>query len=762
MTPSVPTARNAPTAAVVRAMRQAAAHDSVADVRLVVCDDEAATVEIDVRTEMPATWRAAGSSPSGVRVMETVTIRFPTRYPLTSPSVELRTDFDRSHPHINPSRPGRPVRPCLVAGSVRELVQSRGFFGLVEQLVDWLEKASTFSLIDHSQGWEPIRRDEIDDIIAADAEALRRLATPAGGAQFAAASYVVGDNGLHHIALDARPMPLPPHAARLFTRDEREGFSAGPGLGIVAWPGRSGGVPIVADRYIPETVESVGELLDRAAAYGCSSELEAKLSWAAKCLDAHPPGHPVPVTIVLLARRPSDVIGTGSPIEICPYLIEATRGADLVDRARPVRIAAMRDRLSIPVLRRASGIDPTAARPPWTLIGCGSVGSKVALHLARAGLAPSALFDRDWFEPHNYARHAGLPDGDLEALFFRPKADEVARQLDRLGQPPVSTARNDVVELSASDAGRALLAPEGTTAIVDTTGSSVVREALALAPSTNGARVIGACLMGAGEVGYVTVEGPGGNPSASDLVVEAYRTISSQETLAATVSGAEAEAVAIGQGCSAVTFAMPDVTLSAMTASMAGPISRWIGGGLPETGMIGLGRLGVDGISQEWTMSAAEPWVVVGGEAAGDRIARLHPRVDAAIKADVARWQGVETGGVLIGRYNAAGGFFQVVDLLPAPEDSERSATRFILGTRGLTRAIRDVVRRSGGALQAVGTWHNHLSPSGPSLIDAASGATLALRQLEPLLMLIPTPAGYSHLVVEITEADRGQGGGAA
>jgi hypothetical protein len=743
-----------PPIAVLRAMRHAAVHDAVEGVRQLASDAAGSTIEVIIRTELPAAWRAAGESPFGVRAREAVTIRFPPSYPLASPQVELRADFNRSHPHINPSRPGQPVRPCLVAGSVRELVQARGFFGLIEQLASWLDKASTLSLNDPAEGWEPVRRDAIDDIVAADTAALRAVATAVGGAQFRDVTYVVTADGFHRLVLEREPVTLSWDAARLFKRQGHDGFACGTGLAIVAWAGRRGGAPILADNYMPETVSTVSDLLDRAEAYGCREALQAKLSWAAGRIDLHPPTHPIPVAVLLLARRPRNVIGTDSPIEVCPYLIEASAGADLTNPSRPIRIAGLRDQLSVPVLRRAAGMDPDASRPVWTLVGCGSVGSKLALHLARAGLAPGGMIDQDWFEPHNYARHAGIPNGEVEALFFRPKVDEVARQMIALGQRPIAMARADVVGLAREPAQRAKLVREGTRAVIDTTGSAVVREALSHMPKVDNCRGIEACLMGAGTVGYLSLEGPGGNPSASDLVVEAYHEIAAEKALAERVFGSEAEAVTIGQGCSAVTFAMPDGRLSALTASMATPIARWLGSDMPDGGELRLGRLRADGLSQEWSVAVVPPWTVVEG-CGGRTVARLHPRVHAAIQEDVERWRGVETGGVLIGRYAEAGELFQIVDLLPAPEDSTRTPELFTLGTRGLKRAIREVVSGSGGALQAVGTWHSHLAPSGPSMVDIASGALLAVRQLAPLLMLIWTPAGYTHLVAEAT-ADGG------
>ena len=76
------------------------------------------------------------------------------------------------------------------------------------------------------------------------------------------------------------------------------------------------------------------------------------------------------MAVLLLARRPFDVIGTASPIEICPYVVELRGGEALASGSgKPVRTAMHRDEISPELLRRAAGDDGTALRP-WTLIGC--------------------------------------------------------------------------------------------------------------------------------------------------------------------------------------------------------------------------------------------------------------------------------------------------------------------------------------------------------------------------------------------------------
>ena len=78
------------------------------------------------------------------------------------------------------------------------------------------------------------------------------------------------------------------------------------------------------------------------------------------------------------------------------------------------------------------------------------------------------------------------------------------------------------------------------------------------------------------------------------------------------------------------------------------------------------------------------------------------------------------------------------------------SAERFVLGVQGLRQSVRQLLDESGGSLYVLGTWHNHLVPSGPSALDVATAARLALRQFFPVLMLIAHADGYSFLSAEL------------
>lgn len=734
-------------AAVSRALRQAQAHPSVVSVEVVSQTEDLTVAKVTIRTELPAAWRAKGESPFGVRKLETVTFGFSPIFPLSAPAILLRSDFPRFHPHINPGD-GTSIVPCLVLGSPREVIQARGFLGLIEQLVLWLERAAELDLNDPKHGWEPVRRDSISDVVVLDEAKARALVDSSGGMAFAFASYIqYPKSGSYRAYVGTGPVTMGPAFASLLKRDDDETTPGGAGAGIFVWAGSNDDGPITAGLYLPETVENIADLKDRASLYGCGAQLNEALIALGDAMVAQPPLDNVPIIILLLARRPYNLVGSDSPIEICPYLIEASGASDLFDPGTAVRLAGQRAAITPALLRRTSRDDSSCPTLPWTLIGAGSVGSKIALHGARAGRAPTIIVDRASMSAHNYARHSTLPIGTTDRLLLRQKATLVAEQAAKLGQDVIPVS-DDAVTLLTDDEGRLKLAPEGTHLIVETTAGIVTREALAHAAWPDRPRAAEACLMGAGRVAYLALEGPAANPNLSDLVTEAYRRMAKQPEVARHVFGVEAEAIIIGQGCSAATFPMPDHELSFLSAALAQPIIEWSRDGLPGGALT---RIGVtDGKGGLTWQECDEPeWIIVPGSDPRTPTVRLHPRVDKAIAEDVARYRRVETGGVLVGRFSTIGNCFQVVDVLPAPVDSKRSRHEFVLGRKGLQAEAKRLAEASGGALQVLGTWHSHLKPSGPSTTDAVAGAILAFRQFVPALLLIHTPGGYRALIAD-------------
>ncbi|MEI6536412.1 MAG: hypothetical protein WCN98_13785, partial [Verrucomicrobiaceae bacterium] len=145
--------------AIARALSTIALHPYVLRVGTTVRNEKTGrvAVEIDMHVDLPNRYVLLGTTPSGVRAVEPVTLLFPNAFPLQAPVALLRKDFDRSLAHVQPGTiADRPV-PCLFDGSLTELLQSGGILGVVDQLAEWLNRAALGTLINPHHGWEPVR-----------------------------------------------------------------------------------------------------------------------------------------------------------------------------------------------------------------------------------------------------------------------------------------------------------------------------------------------------------------------------------------------------------------------------------------------------------------------------------------------------------------------------------------------------------------------------------------------------------------------------
>ena len=650
--------------------------------------------------------------------------------------------------------------PCLLDGSVRELVQGGGgILALIDQLVEWLEAAAKQSLNDPEHGWEPVRRDRIDDIVVADAEILRGLPGRNGGFQaFKTFGFVEPyDNNVSYTVLVQVDGRVPINRATLdnCVQISKDGKAwTGRDLAIVAWPHQRD----VTTSYQPETVQTLAELVDRAESYGCGPYLKSALELLRRGLSGYKITIMQPLVVILLTRRPFKLVGSQSPIEICPYIIELSGADDLAANSNTrVRLAGHRDAVSPAILRRTSGIKSDDEVVLWSLVGCGSVGSKIAMHMARSGLGPRTLVDGDTLQPHNFARHSCLPfDPNVDSMFRTFKAHQLERDLARLGPKPEGLAI-DIITLLESNELRNRLFPEGTRFLLNTTASHVVREALCSVP-WNGERpvAIEACLMGGGKLAYFALEGSECNPSTSDLMVEFYNDLRTKRDRQAKAFGAVGDRIATGQGCGSRTMILPDDELSGLSAPLARLARDAITSPVLDGGRIAIGEVEDDGISIRWDKCTVPPYLVLDGDA--EIKVRLAERVTQAIDREIAYKPGSETGGILVGRFCEIAGAFQVVDTLPAPADSKFSAEEFLLGKEGLTHSLQKLADETAGSLYAVGTWHNHLIKSGPSITDIGTAAKLARQQLFPLLMLIRLPEGFTYLIAEARKSGEDAG----
>lgn len=715
-------------------------------------------IRLDMNVEMPLDMKADGISLSGVRTCEPVVLKLPATYPWQSPRFYLREDFPRNFPHLMPF--AAMPRPCLVDGNQDEYflqfgLVEYGIFHLVEQLAIWLRKAAISDLINPEQGWEPMLRRDFRDIVEIDADAARNTVTKNGGwitwrgmfFRRGAPEAYLNDAVETWISSKGVQTPLTQKSDDTTFTSRRPDSSVSLGNTVVGviWPDKKpDGTPRISATYLPENVTTLSDLRARAAELGCARGLETFLANVERSFTGMSLLAPIPIGIVLCVRRPIHLIGSTSDIELLPYVVEIRANKNRTSlfaqaEDEPVAPAKHYQSLTATLLRTLSGV-PT--RIGVAMLGCGSVGSKLAMHAVRGGQDIVAVSDKSLLRPHNLARHA------LGAEHVSSnKAEALAKELAGFSKAPT---------VHKGDLSRDLLDPEhvkqiipkAAGAVINSTASLSVREALASAATARlRARLFEAALFGRGRGSFLLADGKGHNPSHCDLIAELYATLGDGRAaeLLFDPAGGLAE-IQIGQGCGSLTMTMDDARLSAMTASLSQEISSALDTPTRE-GLIVIGTTNEDSPSTRWTrciVSAFETVAIAGSDGWQLRLSR---RVADRVRAEAKTYSSVETGGVMIGLTSARLKTVTVVDLLEAPADSRRTPTMFVLGTDGLQSAIHHRHEQSGQTLFDVGTWHSHLRDEGPSLTDWQTAADLAAERTPPSILLIATPVRFHALV---------------
>ena len=717
-----------------------------------------AAVQATFRVNLPSESKQRGVSPSGVRLEEPVRFEFPGDYPIQAPELSLRADFSRNHPHMQPwLTDGRPV-PCIYEGDIRELLHQEGFAGLLNQTALWLDRAAAGDLIDPEQGWEPVRRDSYGNYMVGDAEFLRSLVSKRRGYRFCGLTYVkLQGNQVYGRISDARVDVGHSTARKLFS-EVHDGVRNS--LALVVWPPNGTSRPdVICDSYRPETVDSLGDLMCRAVEYSCAQGLESGLMQLRLYLSRHPWSGSFSLAVILLARRPFHLIGSQSPIELCPYVIDVVAPDHFAaGDATPVRPAAHLDPLSRPLLVQMSGADSTAnsRRVRWTLIGAGSLGSKIALHLARAGQGPEVVVDNAIMSPHNAARHALVPGTGAKARLLC----EALRELDQRARPVVADAGTSSMFMPKKSG----IWSNDSWAMLNTTAALSVHEALSASWAMK-ARAIEASLFSGGRVGIVSMEGPSRNPNSGDLMAEFYASLRDDPMLACEVFARDDAMTrqAVGQGCGTVTMPMSDGRVSLFAAGMAEYLLGKQRDGLPcRGGELLIGRLSDRGLSVRWESIAVAPVTVVTASLKGERWRiHIHARAEARIQDEMTRWNHAETGGVLMGRISEASRTVHIVDVVHAPDDSVRTPAKFVLGMQGLRRQLETFSSSVDWSLCCLGTWHSHLSAGGPSHLDRATAEAVSLARLTPSVFLILATDGYHAILGDAADVAPGELDGA-
>jgi integrative and conjugative element protein (TIGR02256 family) len=675
-------------------------HNAFDNVSEMVFSDTSASAIISatVSIGLPSRFISKGITDKGVKNKEEVRFIFSELFPLKAPKILFRDDFPRCFPHINPSE--KEVIPCIYEGNLSELLQqSEWMNGILNQLVDWLEKAASNDLINYDQGWEPMRNDDpkgfmvydLDEIINTYNEKDTKFVIKE--INYEERKNIVVTGTLCDIKKTRKA-----HVIFCITNE-------------------------IIDQYVPNSITDLSELYKYASSVGIQDLKKTIEENDLKFLDEDK------LFVILSVKRPINLIGSDSNIEFVNFIIHKTNHRKKKQRelkrvlpeCKVGMLSHISDRSSI-LLKRLSGTKTIPNESASiTLVGCGSLGSKIGIHLARNGNGPFLCIDHDIFLPHNNARHA------LTLTWAQNKANLLSLSIFSIGKI-FAEALNEsalIVDYSRSRI------------IIDTTASLSVRNFLINRSSLP--PIISGGLYGNGRYGILLVENKTKTNRLAFIWAHLYYQSLTNESLRKILFSPETKNVQVGQSCSSQTMIADDARISLVAALMSIKIQDVLENGMPNNGEILFTKYD-DKFSLTTEVITVPECMVVQSIKKRDWKVLLSKNSYEEMKYLLQNKAPKETGGVLLGTVFLYARTVVITKILPAPPDSIEERNLFVLGTEGLEKSIKELEKKTNGKVTYLGTWHSHPYGGNASQTDNQTYEKLLfVRNYEPTVCLIVT-----------------------
>lgn len=640
--------------------------------------------DFNVKVNLPSSFKSKSQTDKGVKNIEKITMEFPKEFPYKAPMVYLRDDFNRNFPHINPIVDK--FNPCIFEGSVDELLQQPLWIdGILDQLIDWLETSASNSLINPEQGWEPMRVDDNNGFLVFDRKEL--LLYFLEEKKFA---FYVSYKKSKKDFLVAR-----------VSETVIENFKSSFMFCFVSSD--------VSNEYIPYNIRNFTNLVEFARKNNINNIKESINGNYEKLVK----DKIELLFISLFIKRPYKVIGTDSSIEILHFSLELKKHKKKNEVHQNANVCTLSglNLSDTKLLQQFSGVKRVIKETQMIMqIGCGSVGSKVALHLARNGNDNFKLIDEKYFVPNNNARHALFSLSSLNS-----KVELLQEAMQKIGLKNIDPVSKNIFDIENFKTTNEDI-------IIDSTASLSVNNYLTTKLFEG--RLIHTSLYNNGTIAFVGIEGKNREVKIIDIISFMYQKCTEDNEIAKRITDTHATYQSIGQGCGSFTTVSSDATISISSAGMSNLIQSKIDNGFDNNGEFWLGLLDDNNLGMSWKKTIIQPLSLkhIKGIDNGDWEIRIFKNVLDNIKIESDKWNDLETGGILIGHISIPTQTIVITGQIEAPEDSIRGKCKFYSGVKGLGEKLKFIEKSSAGMITQLGTWHSHPnSSSNPSSIDIDS-----------------------------------------
>lgn len=399
--------------------------------------------------------------------------------------------------------------------------------------------------------------------------------------------------------------------------------------------------------------------------------------------------------------------------------------------------------LTVEQARLASAVGFDGADAPRVLAGVGALGSTLADIWAREAWGRWTYVDDDYLKPHNVARHAAK---DLDIGHY--KVDAVVDLTQRNFQDDHYRSQAFHMSILSQNESALVEALQRAVLVVDATTTLEVPRDLALRDDL--CRSVSVFLTPSGLGAVLLLEDEERRVRLDALEAQYYRAILGSPWGEVHLRGSRGH-LWVGAGCRDLSAVISTEHVHLLGGVLARQVRLQSGRPAacarvwhldPESSALSLSEITLS-LPVVRTLCG---WTVVSDVAIETKLAQLR-------RKHLPR----ETAGLIFGYSDHKLKKLFVVDVLPAPPDTEGDATGVSRGVIGTLDAVTAVRARTGGVVGYLGEWHSHppFAPPCPSADDRVQIGYVAqelARVGEPALMIIVGCEGEVSYTVHTVE----------
>jgi len=680
-------------------------------------------------------------------------------YPYKSPIAwSDRRDFPKEQlPHLNPKRPGSAANFCLHRGSIDTWFSEHNIIEYIQRIQEWLSDAASGRLIKEEDGFEATRIDESTGYCIYEPSRLQdkvqkewQLNRNKSG--FCIIPYILLKNpeqeplvGIKSSFTIKVEFPLKENIPAKMIELQRKINSlydeSSPSdrylFGILAWPPKE----MISDSFFADLPDTFEKLVKKSNDLGIplESAVNSYLSNNLQLLAG------IPVTLVI--SRPQNILNSDSNLELLNFVVQNDAWIKSVKETKLLesKVSPMRQRSPL-TIKRANEISSSTSKPSMgkvLFLGCGAIGSKVALHLVKSGRFLKITFiDNDEISPHNLIRHGLLSDslGKNKALALKDEVENIYyADKDSI---KVAAINDNVLNLFFGK-NHEILSQH--TWLIDATASSTIRDVLVLENLPTSLLVCRCEIADNGKLGFMSIEGFNRNPRLDDLLFyifdlavdkpEISNWLKSTKEQRDSNVGTILEEISIGISCNSETMRLSDDCVSFHASLFSLRLQNNIQKSANNHGILQISYCDLGPGSRSLVQSYD---VAPVSKFKGENDKSWQTRVTAEVRDELMeclRKSGRnETGGLLLGQIDPKKKIIYVTRILLAPPDSKSGPYAFERGVQDVPEDITRIFQLTGGMIDYVGEWHTH--PNGGkklSIIDSEAIKKIK-KVLDPVL----------------------------